>query len=270
LIESIGPSTDWGTALDGVEAVVHLAARVHHPREEQAAELYQSINTEGTLRLARSAANAGVRQFIFLSTVLVHGSSNDGRGAFRENDTLKPRGIYGRSKAAAEAGLEGLAQKSAMCVTVIRPPLIYGPAAKGNFKLLASAVRRGIPLPFAAVRNCRAFLSAENLSSFVVHRLSHANKKFDVFILADHEQISTAEFIKRLAKAMGVTSRLFPMPTSMLSLLLKLSGRQEVFNSLIGSLELDVSKAISTGWRPEITMDEGLRRATATAARDTD
>jgi UDP-glucose 4-epimerase len=262
LIGPIGPSTDWASALDGVEAVVHLAARVHHPHEEQAIELYQSVNTEGTLRLARCAANAGVRQLIFVSTALVHGSSNEGRAAFSENDILTPRGVYGRSKAAAEAGLQALAQESDMSVTVIRPPLIYGAGAKGNFKLLVSAVRRGIPLPFAAIRNRRAFLSVENLSSFVEHRLSHADRKFEAFLLADCEQVSTPEFVERIARATGVSSRLFPMPTSILSSLLRFSGRHEIVNSLIGSLELDVSKAVSTGWRPEITMDEGLRRAT--------
>lgn len=263
LIDSIGPTSDWGAALDGIEAVVHLAARVHHSNEEQSADLYRSVNTEGALRLARSAADAGVRHFIFLSTVLVHGRSSDGRPAFREDDNLTPRGVYGMSKAAAEAGLEALAQDGDMCVTVIRPPLIYGAGAKGNFRLLADAVRLGIPLPFAAIRNHRAFLSVENLSSFVSHRLSGSDKKFDVFLLADAEQVSTPDFITRLARAAGVRSRLFPVPTSLLRSLLKLSGRLEAVDSLIGSLQLDVSKAASTGWRPQITLDEGLRRATS-------
>ena len=119
LIESIGAATDWRAALVGVDAVVHLAARVHHQDEEHAVELYRDINIEGTLRLAHCAANAGVRQFIFASTVLVHGRSSDGRAPFRENDILTPRGVYGMSKAAAEAGLEALAQDSDMNVTVI-------------------------------------------------------------------------------------------------------------------------------------------------------
>jgi UDP-glucose 4-epimerase len=261
LIDSIGPTTDWRSALDGVEAVVHLAARVHHPSEEQAAELYRSVNTEGTLQLARCAAMAGVQQFIFVSTVLVHGRSNDGRPPFCETDTLTPRGVYGISKAAAEAGLEALAQDSDISVTVIRSPLVYGAGAKGNFKLLVNAVKSGIPLPFAAIRNQRAFLSVENLSSFILHRLSHTGRKFDVFLVADSEQVSTPEFIERLARAIGFKSRLFPIPTSILKLLLKMSGRQEAVDSLIGSLELTVSKAAATGWRPAITMDEGLRRA---------
>jgi UDP-glucose 4-epimerase len=261
LIDSIGPATNWRAALVGVDAVVHLAARVHHQKEEREVGLYRNINIDGTVHLARCAANAGVRQFIFVSTVLVHGRSSDGRAPFCESDILTPRGIYGMSKAAAEAGLKALAQDSSMCVTIIRPPLVYGAGAKGNFKLLLQAVKLGVPFPFASIRNNRAFLSVENLTSFILHRLSQADRKFDVFLLADEEQVSTPEFIKRLAKAAGTTSRLFPLPTPVLSALFKISGRLEARDSLIGSLELDVSKAASTGWRPKTNLDEGLRLA---------
>jgi len=261
VIASIGAQTDWSAALAGVEAVVHLAARVHHPHEENASELYRSINTEGTLRLARCAANAGVRQFIFVSTVLVHGRSNDGRAPFSERDVLTPRGLYGLSKAAAEAGLRRLAQECDMQITVVRPPLVYGSGARGNFAALAKAVRRGVPLPFAAIRNHRAFLSVENLASFIARRLVNPDGRFEVFLVADAEQVSTPDFIRRLARAAGTRPRLFPMPISLLSALLAVSGRQEAHDSLIGSLELDLSKALSTGWRPEVTLDEGLQHA---------
>jgi nucleoside-diphosphate-sugar epimerase len=261
LVDSIGPATDWRAALVGVDAVVHLAARVHHKNEEHEVDLYRDINTDGTLHLARCAAAAGVRQFIFVSTVLVHGRSNDGRAPFSENDILTPRGVYGMSKAAAEAGLEALAQDSDMRVTVIRPPLVYGAGAKGNFNLLVKVVKLGAPLPLAAIRNHRAFLSVENLTSFILQRLLHAERKFDAFLLADEEQVSTPDFITRLAKAAGFTSRLFPIPTPVLSALFKICGHPEAYDSLIGSLKLDVSKAASTGWRPPITLDEGLRLA---------
>lgn len=261
VIESIGPTTDWQQALAGVDAVVHLAARVHHQHEEYAVDLYRRLNTEGTMHLARCAANAGVRQFIFVSTVLVHGRANNDRPPFREDDALSPRGLYGMSKAAAEAGLKILAQDVDMRVTVIRPPLVYGAGAKGNFVLLEKAVRLGIPFPFAAIHNRRAFLSVDNLTSFISNRLSGAGGKFDIFLVADEEQVSTPEFIKRLAKAAGTSSRLFPVPTSLLSALLKVSGRREIKDSLIGSLELDLAKVASTGWRPPVGLDEGLRLA---------
>jgi len=263
VIETIGPETDWQAALQDVDAVVHLAARVHHKHEEHAVQLYRNVNIAGTLNLARSAATAGVRQFIFISTVLVHGRSNDGRAPFNEDDVLTPRGLYGMSKAAAEAGLKTLARDSAMKISVIRPPLVYGAGAKGNFALLTRAVNLGVPLPFAAIRNHRAFLAVQNLSSFIQRRLSHPDSasNFEIFLVADREQVSTPEFIARLAKAAGKNSRLFGMPPELLSTLLSVMGRQDTQDSLIGSLELNLAKAIATGWQPQVSLDEGLRLA---------
>ncbi len=164
LIGSIGPETDWRNALAGVDAVIHLAARVYRQDENLEAERYRKVNTEGTLHLARCAADAGVRHFIFVSTALVHGRRNDGRAPIREDDVLTPRGAYARSKAAAEDGLQAMAQDCDMKITVIRPPLVYGAGAKGNFNRLVRAVKLGFPLPFAAIRNRRAVLSVENLA----------------------------------------------------------------------------------------------------------
>ena len=261
LIGSIGPATNWQEALVGVDAVVHLAARVHAPNEEHEFELYRAVNIEGTLNFARCAMHAGVRQFVFVSTILVNGRSSDGRAPFSERDILTPQGVYGVSKAAAETGLRAIAQDGDMCVTVVRPPLIYGAGAKGNFQLLAYAVKHGIPLPFASIGNRRAFLAVGNLNAFILERLPRTDRKFDVFLVADDEQVSTPEFVRRIAKAAGTSARLFSMPTSLLSALLKISGRPEAYDSVVGSLELDVSKAASTGWRPRIALDEGLRLA---------
>jgi len=263
VIETIGPATEWKAALEGVDAVVHLAARVHHKHEEHAVQLYRNVNIAGTLHLARCAAAAGVRQFIFVSTVLVHGRSNEGRAPFSENDILTPRGFYGMSKAAAEAGLRTLARDSDMKISVIRPPLVYGAGAKGNFALLARAVNLGLPLPFGAIRNHRAFLAVQNLSSFILRRLAHPDpvSNFEIFLVADKEQVSTSEFIERLAKASGKSPLLFGMPPKLLSSLFVVLGRQDAHDSLLGSLELDISKAIGTGWQPEVSLDEGLRLA---------
>jgi UDP-glucose 4-epimerase len=259
VIDTIGPEANWEEALRGVDAVVHLAARVHHPREEHASEIYRSINTDGTLHLARCAAKAGVRQFIYLSTVLVNGSSTDGRSPFREEDPVMPRGVYGLSKAAAEAGLQAIAKDTDMCMTVIRPPLIYGAGALGNFRLLVAAAKRGIPLPFGSIHNRRAFLGVENLASFIVHRLTHPGGKFDVFLVADNEQVSTPEFVRRIAKALGKKSRIVPLPLFALKALFRISGRSEAADSVAGSLEVDMSKAMKTGWRPPFSLEEGLR-----------
>ncbi len=263
VIQTIGPETDWQAALEGIDAVVHLAARVHRKYEEHAVQLYRNVNIAGTLHLASCAAAAGVRQFIFVSTVLVHGRSNEGRAPFSEDDILTPRGLYGMSKAAAEAGLRTLARDSDMKISVIRPPLVYGAGAKGNFALLSRAVNLGVPLPFGSIRNHRAFLAVQNLSSFILRRLAHPDpaSNFEVFLVADREQVSTPEFIERLAKASGKSSRLFKMPPELLGTFLGMIGRQDTFDSLLGSLELDVSKAIATGWRPQVSLDEGLRLA---------
>jgi UDP-glucose 4-epimerase len=263
VVKTIGPDTDWQAALAGADAVVHLAARVHHKHEEHAVQLYRNVNITGTLHLARSAARAGVRHFIFISTVLVHGRSNDGRLAFSEDDILTPQGLYGMSKAAAEAGLRTLARDSAMKISVIRPPLVYGAGARGNFALLARAVNLGLPLPFGTVHNQRAFLAVQNLSSFIVWRLSHPDpsSNFEIFLVADKEQVSTPEFIDRLARAAGKRALLFPFPPRLLSSLFAALGRQDTNDSLFGSLELDVSKALAAGWRPEVSLDDGLRLA---------
>lgn len=259
IVGSIGPRTDWQTALSGVEAIIHLAARVHHPNEEHAYKLYQDVNVEGTLHLARCAVDAGVRHFVFVSTALVHGRSDDSGIPLRETDVLKPGGVYGRSKVEAEAGLESLARACEMNVTVVRPPMVYGSGVKGNFALLAKVVKAGIPLPFAAVRNRRAFVSVQNLTSFICWRLANSGQRFDVFLVADGEQVSTAELIRRLARSAEARALLFPAPAQLLTFLLKIGGRSEARESLLGSLELDTSKAASTGWKPQYTLDEGLR-----------
>lgn len=260
-VNSIGPLTDWSQALSGVDAIVHLAARVHHPRDQSNSEIYRAVNTEGTLRLATEAAKAGVRDFIHVSTILVNGSSTNGRRPFREDDRPNPRGIYGQTKAAAEAGLERISKSSTMNITVIRPPLIYGAGAGGNFALLQRAVRRGLPLPFASIRNRRGFLALGNLISFIAFRLAHPDSGFEIFLVADDEQVSTPEFIHRIAAACDRKARLFPMPLPALGLLGAISGRPEIRDSLIGSMEIDTSKAHAIGWRPGVGLDAGLKAA---------
>lgn len=263
-IDPIGVRTDWSAALKDIDCVVHLAARVHRKNEENAVDLYHDVNTEGTLNLAHSAAMTGkVHHFIFISTVLVHGRSNDGRAPFSEDDLPTPQGVYGNSKAAAEAGLRSLARKTDMKISVIRPPLVYGAGAKGNFALLKRAVQLEIPLPLAAIRNSRSFLSVQNLSSFIQCRLTHPQQgsNFEIFLVADEEQVSTPEFIHRLAIASGKEPRLLNIPPKFVCAMLSMIGQQAMKDSLIGSLQLDISKAIATGWRPPLSLDEGLRLA---------
>ncbi|MGY4420389.1 nucleoside-diphosphate-sugar epimerase [Bradyrhizobium sp. JR6.1] len=180
---------------------------------------------------------------------------------FARTIILTPRGVYGNSKAAAEVGLKQIAPGGGMRVTVIRPPLIYGAGAKGNFALLKRAVINRMPLPLAHVKNRRAFVSAENLASFISYRLSQPGNDYEVFLVADSEQVSTREFVERLARAAETSPRLFWLPASLLRASLTMVGRKEAYDSLFASLELDLSKVASTGWQQPVSLDEGLRRA---------
>ncbi|MCS3928208.1 UDP-glucose 4-epimerase [Bradyrhizobium elkanii] len=266
VVGSIGATTSWDAALVGVDAVVHLAARVHHPNEEHAAELYDTVNTQGTLQLAQAAARAGVSRFVFLSTILVNGSSTDGRGPFMPDDAVVPRGVYGRSKAAAEAALQRLASQSKMRVAVVRPPLVYGREALGNFRHLVSAIRRRIPLPLGLVDNKRAFVSVQNLASFVAHLVAlPVAPPYQIFLVADDEQISTTAFVRRIGQAMNRTAILLPVPSGVLTLALQ-AIRPELRHSLVGSMEIDTSAALSTGWTPPLSMTHGLRLAVGSSS----
>lgn len=260
-VGSIGPTTNWDTATAGVDAVIHLAARVHHPDEEHAGELYRLVNTEGTLHLARTAARANVRRFIFLSTILVNGSCTDGRTPFSENDELQPRGVYGQSKADAESGLQKLAAESQMSVSIVRPPLVYGRDAVGNFRQLVRAIRAGIPLPFGLVRNRRSFISVQNLASFISAVSEfELGSSYKTYLVADAEQVSLSDFIRRMGNAMNRSPVLLPIPLGFLEFAVK-ATKPGLRDSLLGSMEIDTSAALSIGWSAPLSMDEGLKLA---------
>jgi UDP-glucose 4-epimerase len=260
-VGAIGGATEWSTALAGVDAVVHLAGRAHQSRGLQPSEreAYFEVNTAGTLRLAQAAADR-VGAFVFVSTILVNGSSTDGRPPFTEADAAAPSGFYAESKTQAERGLFGIASER-MAATIIRPPLIYGRHAKGNFALLARAIRAGVPLPLGAIENRRAFVAAETVAAFCAQAVADPQSHRGVFIVADDEQVSTTEFVRRMATAMDKKARLLPVPPTMMRLALRALGRGTVIDSLLGSLEVETTKAKSRGWRPVMTLDAGLRAA---------
>lgn len=267
-VGSIGRDTDWRSALAGIDAVVHLAARAHRAPALQAAEreLYMDVNCDGTLRLARAAADAGVRQLIFASTIGALGAATEGRGPFSEDDPFDPQTVYAETKAAAERGLAAIAAEGKLAITAIRPPLIYGRNAKGSFAVLLRALRAGLPLPFAGIRNRRAFVAAENVASFMVHRLRQPGSGYQPFIVADDEQVSTPDFVRSLAAALGIQARLFPVPETLLKRALAWTGRAHLTDSLLGSLEVDTGKAHATGWRPAVTLERGLASACQAAS----
>jgi len=261
----IGPDTDWLCALDGIHVVLHLAARVHVMQEHAADPLatFREINTAGTLGLARQAAAAGVKRFIFVSSVKVHGEHTVPGNAFRADDLLDPRDPYAISKREAEDGLQKLSATTGMEVVIVRPPLVYGPGVKANFAAIMQAVQRGWPLPFAAVTsNSRSLVALENLVDLLVTCIDHPAAAGQSFLVSDGEDLSTAELLRGLGKATGKHARLVYVPIGFLKLGAKLAGKQDAFQRLCGSLQLDIGKTRQVlNWAPPLTVSEGLQRA---------
>jgi UDP-glucose 4-epimerase len=266
IVGAITGATDWRAALTGVDAVVHLAGLAHRgvAAQEAERELYFETNTAATLHLAEAAAAAGVRHFVFASSIAVNGAIAEEGRPFRETDAPSPQTVYGSTKAAAEAGLATIAERSGMSVDAIRPPMIYGRHAKGSFRSLSRAIGLHLPLPLGAVRNRRAFVAAENVASFVVYRLAQPATGFAAYIVADDEQVSTADFSRRMARAMQTRALLLPVPLPALTWGLRTLGAGGLIDSVLGSLVVDTAKARGTGWHLDISLDEGLRRALIT------
>ncbi len=259
-VAPLGPETDWRSALAGVDTVVHLAARVHRGSHTDSSALaeYRRENVAGTCTLARQAASASVKRFVFVSSVKVNGE----RGLFTELDAAAPEDAYGISKHEAEVALRVIAKATGMEVVIIRPPLIYGPGVRANFLALMRAVSRGIPLPLGAIDNRRSLVALTNLVDFIVTCLEHTAAANETFLVSDGDDLSTADLIRRLAAEMGRPARLFPVPESVLNLGAALVGRRDIAQRLLESLQVDISKARHLlGWDPPMTVGEGLRLA---------
>lgn len=264
----IGDLGEWSgsrSLVDGMHAVIHCAGRAHIMNDMSADPLaeFRRINVEATLNLARSAAEAGVRRFVFISSVKVNGESTEPGRAYDESSELMPVDPYGISKCEAEQGLLTIARETAMEVVIIRPPLVYGPGVKGNFAAMMHWVKRGVPLPLGAVRsNRRSFVALDNLVDLIVTCVDHPAAANEVFLAGDGEDLSTAELLERLAAAMGRKARLFAVPVWMLEQGAALLGKRDEARRLLGSLQVDIGKArLLLGWEPPISVDEGLRRA---------
>lgn len=259
----IDERTDWGKALDRIDVLVHLAARVHvmdDLADDPLAE-YRKVNTAGTLNLARQAVTAGVKRFIFISSIKVNGERTGDRGevAFSEDEVPCPQDAYAVSKWEAEQGLMTIAEETGLEVVIIRPPLVYGPGVKANFRLLMKWVRRGVPLPLGAVHNKRSFVALDNLVSFIICCMDHPRAANEVFLISDGEDVSTTELLQKIARALGKRSFLLPVPVGLMTFVASLLGKRNVADRLFGSLQVDNSKARDLlGWTPVVSMDEGL------------
>ena len=246
-----------------VDVVVHLAALAHVPRGtvSRAESLLQRTNVAAPLALAQHAATAGVRRFLFVSSALVHGDETT-RDAWTEESALAPVELYGISKARAEAGLQAFCESGELALTVVRPPLVYGPGAKGNFaKLLAWAVA-GRPVPSALAANRRSFVGLSNLCSLLASAVDHPAAAGQTFLVSDQEDLSTGELYRRAALQAGARPWFLPLPRAPLALALRLAGRGAVAKRLLGDLRIDSTKAgLQLGWRPVSTVEAELARA---------
>ena len=259
----LGPETDWRPALGGVEAVVHLAARVHVMNESDADALHRQANAEGTLRLAEAAAAAGVGRFVFLSTAKVNGERT-GAAPFRESDPPTPADAYARSKWEAETGLARIAKRTGLEVVVMRPPLVYGPGVGGNFLALLNICRARVPLPLAGADNRRSLLFVGNLADAIVRCLDHPAAAGETYLLRDGEDISTVQLVRRAAQALGRPARLFRLPAGVLRLAGGLICKSAVVARLLDSLAVDDGKIRrQLGWTPPFTLAQGLNETAA-------
>ena len=258
----LSPLQVWDNLLLGVDVVIHTAARVHSMHERSSSDMgFRRTNVEGTLNLARQAANLGVKRFIFLSSVKVNGElSNDGEPFLAEN-TPKPEDAYGVSKMEAELGLYQISNETDMEVVCIRPPLIYGPGVKGNFMVLLRWLQSGIPLPLGAVHNRRSLVAIDNLVDLIVTCIDHHAAADQTFLVSDDKDLSTTELLRLMGSALDRPTRLIPLPSKLLQLGAKLFGKEEITQRLLGNLQVDISKTKGLlSWSPPLTVEEGLKK----------
>ena len=262
VVGDFNENTNWSSALVGQDVVIHLAALAHINKDEEVASIaeYRRVNVEGTLDLAMEAAKAGVRRFIFISSIGVNGNINT--RPFSEVDPPSPVALYAQTKYEAEQGLRAIQEKTEMDFVIIRPPLVYGPHAPGNFGKLMSSIDKGIPLPLGAIHNNqRSLVALDNLVDLIITCIEHPNATNQVFLAGDGQDLSTTELLQGLAKAKGKRSRLISVPECLLIFGAKLIGKEAMARSLLCSLQVDISKARDLlGWEPPITVEEGLRR----------
>lgn len=268
VVGELGAETEWSSALADVDAVVHLAARVHVLRDTAADPLteFRRVNTAGTLNLARQAAMAGARRFVFISSIKVNGEGCD--MPYSERDAPEPEDAYGLSKLEAEQGLHEIARETDLEVVILRPPLVYGPGVKANFLKLMRVVDAGWPLPLGAACNRRSLLYLGNLLDAIQLCLSHPAAAGQTFLLSDGAPLSSADLVRAVAAALGRPARLMSVPPGMLRLMARTLGQGAVLERLLGSLVLD-DRLIRErlGWQPSFDLEGGLAETAAAYRR---
>jgi UDP-glucose 4-epimerase len=265
LLDQLDQHTDWRPILAEAkpDVIIHTAARVHqmHDTAEDPLSACRSVNTAGTLKLAQQAMDAGVKRFIFISTIKVNGEQTTPSHKFTAEDIMQPADPYGVSKAEAEAALWQLVAGSTMELTIIRPPLVYGPGVKGNFAAMMRMASKNLPLPLGAINNKRSLVALDNLISVIVSCISHPKAANQTFLVSDDQDVSTTELLTLLTQAAGHKPRLIPLPVRWLRLAGKLCAKQALIERLCGNLQLDISHTRQQlGWQPVITVEDAIKK----------
>lgn len=260
-IYDLGPDTEWNNVLCGQQVIIHTAARAHIPPDKSSDPRvgFRTVNVDGTLNLARQASEAGVKRFIFLSSIGVNGVSN--KAPFTVNDSPNPSEPYAYSKWEAEQGLLQISEQTDMEVVIIRPPLVYGPNAPGNFGRLVGWVEKGIPLPLGAVHNQRTLVGLDNLVDLIRVCIDHPAAANQVILAGDDEDVSTTQILRGIAEGMGRPSRLIPVPEPLLWAGASVLGKKAMAEKVLGSLQVDISETKRLlGWEPPYSFAEGMKR----------
>lgn len=263
-VGNINSNTDWGEVLQGVDVVIHTAARAHIMEDKASDPLseFRKVNVDGSLNFARQSAEAGVKRFIFISSVKVNGEATELGRPFTEVVDSVPVDPYGLSKYEAEQGLRALSTETGMEVVIVRAPLVYGAGVKANFKTMMEWLACGIPLPLEAMNNGRSLLALDNLVDFILTCIAHPAAANQTFLASDDHDLSTSELLKLLGGALGKPARLFSVPASWIKIVANLFGKSVIYHRLCGSLQVDISKAKNMlSWTPPISVEEGLKRA---------
>ena len=263
-VGDLGPKTDWLAALRDVDVVVHCAGRAHVMKDMASDPLavFRAVNFEGTLNLARQAIAAGVKRFVFLSSIGVNGVQSLLGKPFSDTEKPNPHNAYSLSKWEAEQGLVLVGEETGLEVVIIRPPLVYGPNAPGNFGSLVRLLQRRVPLPLGAIHNQRSLVALDNLVDLIVTCLTHPAAANQTFLVSDGEDVSTTELLLRMGQAMNLPARLIPVPAGLLEQAAALVGKRDMAQRLCGSLQVDIQKTRQLlGWKPPLTLDQGLKKA---------
>ncbi|RUO18670.1 UDP-glucose 4-epimerase family protein [Aliidiomarina haloalkalitolerans] len=247
--------------LEGIDVVIHCAARAHIMNESSKDPIsdYRKVNTAGTLNLAHFAAISGVKRFIYISSIKVHGERNHGRNVIIEEEQLEPVDPYGISKLEAEIGLRKIAADTGMEVVIIRPPLIYGPGVKANFESMMKWLHKGLPIPLGLVKNKRSLVGIDNLCDFIQLCIEHPEAANEAFLISDQCDVSTSELLQKLKKSLSSKSVIMPVPVPLMNFGAKLIGKGQMAQRLFDDLYVSSEKATRLlGWKPPFSMQEQL------------